>query len=298
MCKVAFFKKLSWCYIGFIACGAIALVVLLVWGLAKEGAFLKLKGDNLSVKGIVWQLNDATVGINGDWDQIGADSLLVQWSKVNDHCYINCSSPTDFIPDWQHISEQPWAKHIILGLAGRFNEPEARKQVVELAKDSAKLIQRPLPMDVDGYYFPVEVDPSWQQAPELMKQALSELPRPLWISVYEGYNIGGQATADWLANWLPEDVGIFFQDGVGVEVRSAPVARQYVDALVEKFGQDRVKVIVEAFRPIADGEFRAATPEELLPQITVMKGNDIYLFDGPHYVRRELVDALRKKGIH
>ncbi|EPN68434.1 hypothetical protein A245_03653, partial [Pseudomonas syringae pv. actinidiae ICMP 19096] len=78
---------------------------------------------------------------------------------------------------------------------------------------------------------------------------MAKLPRPLWISVYDGANIGPAATADWLKTWLPDDIGVFFQDGVGVYARTAPVARTYADALRKRLGKDRVRIIVEAFRP-------------------------------------------------
>ena len=71
-------------------------------------------------------------------------------------------------------------------------------------------------------------------------------------------------------------------------------AREYADALSETLGKRRVRIIAEAFRPQAGGGFRAATSAELLPQLVAYKGYRVYLFDGPHYVSAELVDALLK----
>jgi hypothetical protein len=149
------------------------------------------------------------------------------------------------------------------------------------------------PLNVTGWYFPAEVDPSWSRAKEL-PALLAKLPRPLWISVYDGGNIGPAATADWLKSWLPDDIGVFFQDGVGVYTRTAPVARQYADALRERLGPNRVKVIVEAFRPKVGGGFRSATVAELKPQIAAYGGYPLYLFDGPHYLTPKLVQGLLK----
>ncbi len=255
--------------------------------------------DDALVKGIVWQVDMTTLHPEGNWDKLGVDSLLVQWSEVNGICFAACPTEQESVPDWVSIGRKPWAKNVILGLAGNFNERVARHEVSALAQASAEIARRPLPLNVVGYYFPVEVDPSWKEGPEVMGKALAKLPRPLWISVYEGYNIGGEALAEWLAGWLPDDVGILFQDGVGVEARSPAVAREYVEALAGKFGRDRLKVIVEAFRPLTPPNspapsFRAATAEELGPQIAAMHGYDIYLFDGPHYVSRELVRDLLK----
>ncbi|WP_343315349.1 hypothetical protein AAIB41_18070 [Brucella sp. BE17] len=251
----------------------------------------------MPVKGIVWQVDNATAAIKGDWDKLGADTLLVQWSQVDNISFLGGGGDPKSPIDWFDISQQPWAKNVILGLAGRFSEPEARANVLELAEQSARLARKKLPVNITGYYFPVEVDSSWHDAPQLMPKALAQLPRPLWISVYEGHNIGAKEFADWVASWLPPDVGIFFQDGVGVEVRSPAVARDYADALVKRLGKQRVRIIVEAFRPIGIRGFRPATADELLPQIKVMRGYNIFIFDGPHYIKSELIDELIKHNL-
>jgi hypothetical protein len=145
---------------------------------------------------------------------------------------------------------------------------------------SARLAKVKTPLNVTGWYLPAEVDPSWSRAKEL-PALLAKLPRPLWISFYDGANIGPDATADWLKSWLPSDIGVFFQDGVGVYNRTAPVARNYADALSKRLGKKRVKIIVEAFRPKVGGGFRSATTIELKPQIAAYDGYSLYLFDGP-----------------
>jgi hypothetical protein len=95
-----------------------------------------------------------------------------------------------------------------------------------------------------------------------------------------------------VAGWLPPDVGVFFQDGVGVYARTPKVALEYLDALRKRLGPERVRVIVEAFRPKLGGGFRPATADELRPQLAAYRGYRTYLFDGPHYVTPDLITDL------
>jgi hypothetical protein len=122
---------------------------------------------------------------------------------------------------------------------------------------------------------------------------LEKLPRPLWISAYDSDGVGAAEFAGWLASWLPRDVGVLFQDGVGVHARSAPVAREYADALAARLGEARVGLIAEAFREHA-GRFRPATADELKSQLAAYRGLPIYLFDGPHYVPEAVVRELAR----
>ncbi|KTB72001.1 MULTISPECIES: hypothetical protein [Pseudomonas] len=247
------------------------------------------------IVGIVWQPDNATVGISGNWDKLGARQLLVQWTAVDDQSFIPGTQMANVpvLPDWARISKEPWAQEVILGLAGYFSENRSRDNIEQLAVLSAQLAKVKTPLNVTGWYFPAEVDPSWSRAKEL-PALLAKLPRPLWISVYDGANIGPAATADWLKTWLPDDIGVFFQDGVGVYARTAPVARTYADALRKRLGKNRVRIIVEAFRPQVGGGFRPATAAELKPQIAAFDGYPLYLFDGPHYVTPDLIKALNK----
>lgn len=244
---------------------------------------------------MVWQPDNATVGIKGDWHKLGARELLVQWTVVDDQAFIPGTGlpGVPVMPDWKRIGKEPWAKDVIVGLAGYFSENRSRDNVEQLARLSEKIATLSLPLNVTGYYFPAEVDPSWTKAKDL-PALLAKLPRPLWISVYDGANIGPAATADWLKQWLPDDIGVFFQDGVGVYARTAPVARTYADAMRDRLGKDRVRIIAEAFRPQYGGGFRSATAEELKPQLAAYDGYPLYLFDGPHYVTSELVKQLLK----
>lgn len=255
----------------------------------------EVKALKPGVVGMVWQPDNATVGIKGDWHKLGARELLVQWTVVDDQAFIPGTGlpGVPVMPDWTRIGKEPWAKDVIVGLAGYFSENRSRDNVEQLARLSEKIATLSLPLNVTGYYFPAEVDPSWTKAKDL-PALLAKLPRPLWISVYDGANIGPAATADWLKQWLPDDIGVFFQDGVGVYARTAPVARTYADAMRDRLGKDRVRIIAEAFRPQYGGGFRSATAEELKPQLAAYDGYPLYLFDGPHYVTPELVKQLLK----
>lgn len=245
------------------------------------------------IVGIVWQPDNPTVGIDGEWDRLGARELLVQWSVVDDQAFIPGTDlpSVPVLPDWSRIAREKWAQSVILGLAGHFSENRSRDNIEHLAQLSERIAKVKTPLNVSGYYFPAEVDPSWTRAKEL-PALLAKLPRPLWISVYDGANIGPAATADWLKQWLPDDIGVFFQDGVGVYARTAPIARDYADALSQRLGKQRVRLIVEAFRPKVGGGFRPATVQELKPQLAAYDGYPLYLFDGPHYVPPEVVEGL------
>jgi hypothetical protein len=256
------------------------------------GCSLQSGGGTLA-QGVVWQVDEDHVDPHGEWNRLGVRDLLVQWTAVDDTSFLpNAGIPVAHrLPDWTRIAEEPWAHNVIVGLAGRFDETSARAQAAQLVEQSKRLAAVRPPVHVDGWYFPVEVDPTWKDANRL-KPLLDTLPRPLWISVYDNSNIGGKALADWLDNWLPRDVGVFLQDGCGVYARGPAAAREYADALSAKLGKDRVRIIAEAFRPAPGGHFRAATAPELMPQLAAYRGYRVYLFDGPHYVSSQLVNAL------
>ena len=249
------------------------------------------------ITGIVWQVDHATAEPLGHWDRLGAHELLVQWMIVDDVVFLP-GVPGHAVgegPDWTRIAAEPWADQVIVGLVGRSSERAARADVAGLAARSAALARLPMPVSVSGWYFPVEVDPSWEGAATL-GPLLDDLPRPLWLSVYDRQNIGPEAFADWLQTWVPADVGILFQDGVGEHVRSPAVARAYVDAMEQRLGRERVGLIGEAFRPNGNGGFRSATASELRAQLGHYHDVRLYLFDGPHYVSDMIVDQLVPRG--
>jgi hypothetical protein len=271
------------------------LAALLVGALAVAADIFLPSAPAPALVGIVWQPDNQTVGIRGDWQKLGVHDLLVQWTAVDGQSFVPGAGLPEVpvLPDWSRIGKEPWAQNVILGLAGFFSENRSRDNIEELAVLSERMAKVKTPLNVTGWYFPAEVDPSWSRAKEL-PALLAKLPRPLWISVYDGGNIGPAATADWLKSWLPDDIGVFFQDGVGVYTRTAPVARQYADAMRDRLGPNRVKIIVEAFRPKVGGGFRSATVAELKPQIEAYGGYPLYLFDGPHYLTPKLVQGLLK----
>ena len=249
-------------------------------------------------QGVVWQPDNDHTDPHGDWNRLGVTDLLVQWTAVDDTAFLPGNKPADTglqtadrLPDWTRIAGEPWARNVIVGLAGRFDETTARAQAARLIAQSKKLAAVRPPVHIDGYYFPVEVDPTWKGAAALAP-LLDQLPRPLWISVYDNSNIGGPALAEWLDGWLPHDVGVFLQDGCGVYARGPAAAREYADALAARLGKQRVRIIAEAFRPGVDGAFRSATAAELAPQLLAYRGYRTYLFDGPHYVSAQLVRDL------
>lgn len=245
------------------------------------------------VAGVVWQLDNASVDARGNWHEIGARRLLIQWLAVDGISFVTDPGQTSAprLPDWQRIGKEPWAQEVILGLAGRFDETAARADVTGLIAESSRLAKLHIPLNVVGWYFPVEVDSTWDGAKSL-PLLLAQLPRPLWISVYDRANIGAKPFARWLNTWLPADVGVLFQDGVGVHARTASIARQYADELMQQFGQKRVSIIAEAFRPQIENGFRSATAQEIGEQLKVYRGLTVYLFDGPHYVTQTLVDEI------
>jgi hypothetical protein len=245
------------------------------------------------VDGIVWQPDNAHADPRGDWGRLGAHELLVQWTAVDGVAFVTGSGLRDapHQPDWRRIASEPWARDVIVGLAGRFSENAARGSLTELLSESLRVSAARPPVHITGWYFPVEVDPTWTNAKEL-RAVLDRLPRPLWISVYDRANVGGATLAQWLDTWLPKDVGVFLQDGVGEYAREPRIARQYADQLSATLGKKRVRVIAEAFRPKPGGGFRAATPDEMTTQLAAYGGYRVYLFDGPHYVSDQMVQGL------
>ena len=243
--------------------------------------------------GVMWQLYEQAPDAKGNWHKLGAHELVVQWLAVDGIAYVPGSGLRDSgrMPDWRRISREPWAQRVIVGLSGRSSEAQARRSLAAMAEESRRLASLSLPLRVSGWYFPAEVDPTWKEAASLMPQALEGLPRPLWISAYDGGNMRAADYAAWIGSWLPRDVGVMFQDGVGLHLRTPARAREYVEALGARLGAGRVAMIAEAFRA-EGGKMRSATAGELKPQLAAYRGLRIYIFDGPHYLPPRVVDDL------
>lgn len=264
-----------------------------LFGLVLMMAALCVHAEPHIIDGIVWQPDNAHPDPTGDWDKLGAHELIVQWTSVDGLSFVPGSGMRSAprMPDWARIGREPWARDVIIGLAGRFDEASARANISQLFIESMRLADVRLPVHISGYYFPVEIDPTWKDASAL-RTLLDALPKPLWISVYDRANVGGAAIGEWLEQWLPRDVGVLLQDGCGVYAREPRVARLYADQIAARLGRGRVRIIAEAFRPNVGGGFRAATVDELKPQIDAYRGYKTYLFDGPHYVSAEMVRGL------
>lgn len=249
--------------------------------------------DSRLIEGIIWQPHLSQLELWGEWERLGASTLMVQWIVADGQAYMpGLGLPTvEDPPNWARIVKEPWAQKVILGLATRLQEPVARLDVVGLVDLSARIAKQPLAVRPSAYYFPVEVDPSWKEA-TAMGPLLKDLPRPLWISAYDNNNVGPQPFAEWISGWLPADVGLMFQDGVGLHIRTAQGARTYGEALCERLGTARFTMIAEAFRPGPGDTMRSASLEELGPQLQAYQGFEVLVFDGPTYLNRKLIYGL------
>ena len=63
------------------------------------------------------------------------------------------------------------------------------------------------PLNVVGWFFPVEIDLTWAEASAL-EPLLAQPPRPLWISVYESANVGPEVLLQRLMKGYSSDVGM------------------------------------------------------------------------------------------
>ena len=274
-----------------------AMAAMLAAAAGASRASVGRAADQSLISGIVWQPDEDTPNPHGTWHRLGARQLLVQWIVADGEAFVAGTGlrAAPRLPDWARIGREPWAEQVILGLAGITEEPDARRGVRALAELSRRLATHRMPLHVAGWYFPVEADPTWPGVREL-PALLRALPRPLWISAYDNAKIGEEPMAAWLQSWLPADVGVFFQDGVGLHTREPESARRYADALLRALGPHRFRLIAEAFRPKPSGGFRPATAGELLPQFRAYKDHVVFAFDGPHYMNDALVEELRRRN--
>ncbi|MHB8732663.1 MAG: alpha-amylase family protein [bacterium] len=235
------------------------------------------------IEGVFWQPDLRTVRPRGAWEQIGAHVLVVQWSALDDRAWYESRSfaPMDPLPDWAAIHAAPWAAHIVLGLAARSSEPEARAALPDLADASRRIVDEH-PVPAYAYYATVEDDPTWTDQ-AAFRAYLAALPRPLWVSVYTPAGETPAAFARWLTENMPADVTVLVQDGVGVGRNTPAQARALEEAAAQALGPARVALVVEAFRATGRG-FRPARPWELWSQFEAYRGLRLYLFDGPHYL--------------
>ncbi|MCH7315396.1 hypothetical protein [Acinetobacter sp. ANC 3882] len=256
------------------------------------GCIHQLKADVQppQIEGMFWQPDLATTPPSGNWNLLGVSTFVPQWSVVQSKSWFDHEiglQKWDKNINLKQLQQKPWAQHILLGLAGEYDEKLARSNVLQLAENSKKIIDNTKIIPLKGYYFPVEADPTWICVDDLAK-AIRTLPKPLWISIYSGEQ-APEHLDTWLKSWLPSHTGVFFQDGVGVGTRSPKQARIVLEDLQKEFGKDNIIIVLEAFRPVKGGKFRSAYPWEVIEQLKAYEGQKVYIFDGPHYMNRMTV---------
>jgi hypothetical protein len=110
-----------------------------------------------------WQPDLATTAPTGNWDLLGVNTFVPQWSVVESKSWFD--HDTSF-PKWEkninfkQLNQEPWAKNIILGLAGEYNEKIARSNVLTLGEHSKQIIQNKISI-FKRLLPPIEADPTW-----------------------------------------------------------------------------------------------------------------------------------------
>lgn len=256
--------------------------------------------------GMLWQMLLNNVAVRRSWDTFGVHKTLLQWIAVDGYSFIdNPWLPTYNIKlDMDDLATYPWAREVIVGLPGFFNEYTSRTSLPLMADWAEKFATLQYPANVKGFYFPVEIDPTWTTAIEDMRDIWPRLPRPLYISAYYGNNIDGEVAARWLAELLPPDVILMFQDGVGAFGFELALARERVLQLERHLGKERVHVICEVFKinPKWDGSdgtyFLKLSPNEYVARVSqYTKANSegrLWLFDGPNYISSDLIQRVNR----
>lgn len=187
-----------------------AFIILIICSVVGYAGLFKNHGQPPIIEGIFWQPDNDTTPPKGNWHYLGINTFVPQWSVVESKSWWKNSN----LPQWekavdlQKIKQQPWAKNLILGLAGEYNEHEARANVIALGEKSAQIIQEQNDASLKGYYFPVEADPTWLRVSTL-GHVLEKLPSPIWVSVYSGESEPENYDL-WVKSWLPQQAGVFF----------------------------------------------------------------------------------------
>lgn len=236
------------------------------------------------IKGIFWQPTNDYPQPQGQWHWIGADTLIVQWSVNDSLTWVpsDAFQPQPTQPDWDELTRAPWAEQLLLGLASRMSLEEARRDWALMARQGHRLLDtKTLPVPVSGYYAPIEFSPDWQ-AQEDFAAYLEAIPSPRYVSVYGGYDMTAASFADWVADWLPSDTIVLFQDGVGVGQLTPSDARARADALSQRLGAERIAIVLEAFQPDDSQGFQSASLRQLVTQLRAYRGYPIYVFSARH----------------
>lgn len=211
------------------------------------------------IDGVIWQPTRDYAFPKGEWDQIGANTLIIQWGEVH-YRDAETDQKKTYIPSEQVIQQllvEPWAKNIILGMSGDFDLAYARQDWQFLALKSQQISIKFSAVPISSWYAPIEISPEWKDI-KAIKSYLNQLPRPLSVSIYADGTLTPNAYVRWVQQWLPGDVKVLFQDGVGVRRHSIKDVVSYAQALKNAFGEERVALILEAFE-VSNGVFKSAS---------------------------------------
>lgn len=287
-----------------------------MWLVTEDGIQVVSEGDHRKFRperypvvvpqagGVVWQTLLSNVALRRQWDTLGVRRVLLQWIAVDGVSFIdNPWLPTYNVKlNLNEFVQNAWAEQVIVGLPGYFNETTARNSLAQMGDWAEKFGTLSYPSRVAGFYFPVEIDPTWQTAKQDLAPIWDKLPRPLYISAYYGNGIDGEAAAQWLADLLPQDVILMFQDGVGAFDFSLELARSRIRQLENHLGAHRVHVIAEAFRynggwdgtpgeyflPLEPGEYA----ERINAYSDLNAARRLWVFDAPNYMSSKLIQQL------
>lgn len=269
-----------------------------------------------SANGIMWQTLVTNVDMRRSWEKLGVSKVCFQWLAVDGYSFV----PNPWLPlyskqiDMLDVIKQPWGREVIVGLPGYFNETTARASLDELTDLGKKFGTLGWTGNIGGFYFPVEIDPTWTAGPAAMAPFWSRLPRPLYVTAYYGAGvqpldpngISARDAALWLYEMLPKDVNLMFQDGIGAFGTALDVVQERIGALHDVF-HDRLHIIGEAFTYNEDyqGEpgtyYRALTDAEYRKLAAFhsrwQRRGRLWMFDGPNYLSSRLIQRLGRGDI-
>ena len=106
------------------------------------------------IEGIFWQPDLATTPPSGNWNLLGVSTFVPQWSVVQSKSWFDHEiglQKWDKNINLKQIQQKPWAQHILLGLAGEYDEKSARSNVLQLAENSKKIIENTQFIPLKGY---------------------------------------------------------------------------------------------------------------------------------------------------
>lgn len=232
------------------------------------------------IDGVIWQPDLAYATPSGNWEAIGAHTLVVQWLVVDSVAWTRTAGfkQSPHMPNWSQLQQQPWARSLVLGLAANRDLDASRREVDTYTRQS-NIIAKSAPVRPLAWYASIEISPDWRDT-DAIKTYLSSLPRPLWVSIYGGYDMAAHQYVAWVKSWLPKKVHILFQDGVGVDRESISAARTKAQALIKAFGANRVSVVLEAFAITNGGQIHSASVWRIAAQLRAYHGMSVYVFAG------------------